>query len=125
MALTAPAPLPSSTRSSKFSRKNKQALVIGIILLAIALLVKIPFVSRITRQIRLARPAILTATQSPRSTMVYSTKPAGNGDAKLSAKEEREWNHMAEGMTYYHNHFMHSFDTIYEVSRYFVLGIDG
>jgi hypothetical protein len=36
----------------------------------------------------------------------------------LSAKEEREWNHMAEGMSYYHNHFKHSFDSIYEVSRW-------
>lgn len=46
--------------------------------------------------------------------MVYSTK--STAEPKLSAREEREWNHMAEGMEYYHNHFRHSFDSIYEVS---------
>ncbi|KAI5450917.1 hypothetical protein NCC49_002657 [Naganishia albida] len=46
--------------------------------------------------------------------MVYSTK--STAEPKLSAKEEREWNHMAEGMEYYHNHFRHSFDSIYEMA---------
>ncbi|KAJ9094933.1 hypothetical protein QFC21_005725 [Naganishia friedmannii] len=50
--------------------------------------------------------------------MVYSTKPVAseNGEKPLSAQELREWNHMAEGMEYYHNHFRHSFDTIYEMA---------
>lgn len=59
------------------------------------------------------------ATASP-STMVYSTKPVASEKTEkpLSAQELREWNHMAEGMEYYHTHFRHSFDTIYEVSLF-------
>ncbi|KAJ9111069.1 hypothetical protein QFC19_001267 [Naganishia cerealis] len=55
--------------------------------------------------------------------MVYSTKPAAaeNAEKKLTERELREWNHMAEGMEYYHNHFRHSFDSIYQVSRVYVL----
>ena len=117
MDLTAPSSLPDSTRKANITSKSKKALILATIVLAAALLVKIPLLSQTVRSIRLFRPAILTETLSPRSTMVYSTKPAENGVAKLSAKEEREWNHMAEGMTYYHNHFMHSFDTIYEVGQ--------
>lgn len=54
------------------------------------------------------------------SNMVYSTRPVVSDSAEkpLSAQELREWNHMAEGMEYYHNHFRHSFDTIYEVSSF-------
>jgi hypothetical protein len=54
------------------------------------------------------------------SNMVYSTRSVVSDSAEkpLSAQELREWNHMAEGMEYYHNHFRHSFDTIYEVSSF-------
>lgn len=69
------------------------------------------------------RSRLPTLTRPSPPTMVYSTKPVtGAGEPKLSAKEEREWNHMAEGMEYYHNHFRHSFDSIYEVSSFYRLG---
>lgn len=35
--------------------------------------------------------------------------------SRLSKREEKEWNHMAEGMEYYHTHFRMEFDQIYEV----------
>lgn len=116
MTLTAASAPTNTTSKTRSSRRSKQFIPIAIILLAIAFLVKIPFLSNLTRQLSLARPTPIARNVSP-SAMVYSTKPTGNGDPVLSAKEEREWNHMAEGMSYYHNHFIHSFDSIYEVSR--------
>lgn len=108
---------PTPPKKPKYSRRNKTLLSVAVIFLAVALLAKIPFLSHVTRHLSLVRPVVPVATKALPSKMVYSTKPASNGEAVLSAKEEREWNHMAEGMSYYHNHFRHSFDSIYEVSR--------
>lgn len=98
--------------------RYKTALIILVICVGLTLF-NIPSLTRNLPTIRSRlRTTQLTRSLSP-TTMVYSTKPAVvTGEPKLSAKEEREWNHMADGMEYYHNHFRHSLDSIYEVSPF-------
>jgi hypothetical protein len=68
------------------------------------------------RSFRSSTPSIVSPTTS--SIMVYSTRPTpgvNGGEKKLTPQEEKEWNHMADGMTYYHDHFKKSFAMIYQV----------
>jgi hypothetical protein len=58
----------------------------------------------------------VTSVSRPLSTFMSSS------NQKTSAKEEKEWNHLAELMEYYHNHFRHSFNSIYEVCELIVCG---
>jgi hypothetical protein len=37
---------------------------------------------------------------------------------KASAREEKEWNKLADAMEYYHSHFRHSFESIYDVREH-------
>jgi hypothetical protein len=37
-------------------------------------------------------------------------------DAELTDREKKEWNHLADMMERYHNHFKHNFHAIYQVS---------
>jgi hypothetical protein len=39
-----------------------------------------------------------------------------HSQGKISAREEKEWNKLADAMEYYHSHFRHSFESIYDVS---------
>lgn len=102
--------------------KIRSALLVLVICIGLASLFKIPPLTNFFPTIRSYLPFNRLAPRIGAATMVYSTKPVPtNGEPKLSAKEEREWNHMADGMEYYHTHFRHSFDSIYEVSRPAVL----
>jgi hypothetical protein len=40
-------------------------------------------------------------------------------DAELTDREKKEWNHLADMMERYHNHFKHNFHAIYQVSYRF------
>jgi hypothetical protein len=40
-------------------------------------------------------------------------------DAELTDREKKEWNHLADMMERYHNHFKHNFHAIYQVSSRF------
>jgi hypothetical protein len=52
-------------------------------------------------------------TREPAST----TSPGGKTDAELTDREKKEWNHLANMMERYHDHFKHSFHAIYQVSH--------
>jgi hypothetical protein len=46
-------------------------------------------------------------------------------DAELTDREKKEWNHLADMMERYHNHFKHNFHAIYQVSsRFFSKSLD-
>lgn len=105
---------PSASKSR--TPYKSTALFVVAVFIGLALL-NIPCLTNLvssTARSRLRQSAV-TQRLGPVN-MVYSTKPAGTGEPKISAKEEREWNHMADGMDRYHSHFRHSFDSIYEVS---------
>lgn len=70
-----------------------------------------------------------TATTTTSITMGRTKEPTVASTAKtddqLTEREKKEWNHLADMMTRYHDHFKHSYHAIYQVSTSltYLLGI--
>lgn len=113
---------PASTKPDFSHRLDRSSWSSSRLLLCAALLALLATTlftcpARITGLIRSSSSRLFA--QRPASTPLSSiarsaTFTMPEAERKVSPREEKEWNHLAEGMDYYHQHFRQNFNAIYE-----------